>query len=62
MGGGCNLVIGASGFLGSHVTHRLVERGASVRVMLRPTSSTKAIDDFERRQALRRHFRHQSAA
>ncbi|MGO9511043.1 MAG: NAD-dependent epimerase/dehydratase family protein [Mycobacterium sp.] len=38
------LVIGASGFLGSHVTRQLVAAGADVRVMLRPTSSTKGID------------------
>lgn len=42
-----NLVIGASGFLGSHVTQRLVERGESVRVMLRSTSSTKAIHGLD---------------
>ncbi|MGO9099208.1 MAG: NAD-dependent epimerase/dehydratase family protein [Mycobacterium sp.] len=47
MSSGRNLVIGASGFLGSHVTRRLVERGASVRVMLRPTSSTKAIKGLD---------------
>lgn len=41
------LVIGASGFLGSHVTHRLVRRGDDVRVLLRRTSSTQAIDDLE---------------
>lgn len=44
------LVIGASGFLGSHVTRQLVERdasGANVRVMLRRTSSTKGIDDLD---------------
>jgi len=40
------LVIGASGFLGSHVTRRLVGDGADVRVMLRKTSSTKGIDDL----------------
>ena len=40
------LVIGASGFLGSHVTRRLIARGESVRVMLRPTSSTVGIDDL----------------
>jgi dihydroflavonol-4-reductase len=40
------LVVGASGFLGSHVTRQLVERGESVRVMLRPSSSTRAIDDL----------------
>ena len=37
------LVIGASGFLGSHVSRQLVERGDSVRVMLRETSSTRGI-------------------
>ncbi|MET9491259.1 NAD-dependent epimerase/dehydratase family protein [Nocardia sp. NPDC006630] len=41
------LVIGASGFLGSHVTRRLVTEGADVRVMLRPTSSTQGIDDLD---------------
>ncbi|MGB9223878.1 NAD-dependent epimerase/dehydratase family protein [Mycobacterium sp.] len=40
------LVIGASGFLGSHVARQLVAAGADVRVMLRPTSSTKGIDDL----------------
>ncbi|SPM26629.1 Nucleoside-diphosphate-sugar epimerase, partial [Mycobacterium terramassiliense] len=40
------LVIGASGFLGSHVTRRLVATGADVRVMLRRSSSTKGIDDL----------------
>jgi dihydroflavonol-4-reductase len=41
------LVIGASGFLGSHVTRRLVADGEAVRVMLRMSSSTKAIDDLD---------------
>lgn len=41
------LVIGASGFLGSHVTRQLVEAGEDVRVMLRKTSSTKGIDDLK---------------
>jgi len=41
------LVIGASGFLGSHVVRQLVDRGESVRVLLRHTSSTKAIDDLK---------------
>ena len=40
------LVIGASGFLGSHVTRALVERGDDVRVLIRTTSSTAAIDDL----------------
>jgi dihydroflavonol-4-reductase len=41
------LVIGASGFVGSHVTRKLVERGEDVRVMVRRTSSTKGIDDLD---------------
>jgi dihydroflavonol-4-reductase len=41
------LVIGASGFLGAHVTRQLVERGERVRVLLRRTSSTVAIDDLD---------------
>ncbi|MGW0160765.1 NAD-dependent epimerase/dehydratase family protein [Mycobacterium sp. NPDC003323] len=40
------LVMGASGFLGSHVTRQLVRRGDDVRVMLRPTSDTRGIDDL----------------
>jgi nucleoside-diphosphate-sugar epimerase len=44
--GARKLVIGASGFLGSHVTRMLVNHGAEVRVMLRRTSSTKGIDDL----------------
>ena len=46
MAGQKKLVIGASGFLGSHVTRALVERGDDVRVLLRTTSSTEAIDDL----------------
>jgi dihydroflavonol-4-reductase len=41
------LVIGASGFLGSHVARELVQNGDDVRVVLRRTSSTKGIDDLE---------------
>lgn len=41
---GKKLVIGASGFLGSHVTRLLVERGEDVRVLIRRTSSTRGID------------------
>lgn len=37
-------MIGASGFLGSHVTKQLVARGDDVRVLIRTTSSTRAID------------------
>jgi dihydroflavonol-4-reductase len=38
------LVAGASGFVGSHIVRLLVRRGRRVRVLLRKTSSTKAID------------------
>jgi dihydroflavonol-4-reductase len=47
MAGPKKLVIGASGFVGSHVTRQLVERGDDVRVLLRRTSSTAAIDDLD---------------
>jgi dihydroflavonol-4-reductase len=47
VGAGKKLVIGASGFLGSHVTRQLAASGADVRVMLRHSSSTKAIDNLE---------------
>ncbi|AHH18381.1 NAD dependent epimerase/dehydratase family protein [Nocardia nova SH22a] len=57
-----NLVIGASGFLGSHVAGLLVARGERVRVMVRETSSRRALEglnveyvvgELEDRQALR---------
>ena len=41
------LVMGASGFVGSHVTRKLVERGDDVRVYLRKSSNTVAIDDLD---------------
>lgn len=40
------LVIGANGFLGSHVTRALVADGADVRVMVRPNANTISIDDL----------------
>src|SRR6266446_4379592 len=40
------LVTGASGFLGSHVARLLVERGDRVRVLLRPTSQTRLLEDL----------------
>lgn len=40
------LVIGANGFLGSHVTRQLVAAGADVRAMVRPTANTRGIDDL----------------
>lgn len=40
--GGVTLVMGASGYLGSHVTRQLVARGDEVHVWVRPSSSTRA--------------------
>ena len=40
------LVIGANGFLGSHVTRLLVGDGHQVRAMVRPTANTTGIDDL----------------
>jgi dihydroflavonol-4-reductase len=40
------LVTGAAGFLGSHVTRQLVARGENVRVLLRTSSSNRAIADL----------------
>jgi dihydroflavonol-4-reductase len=40
------LVTGASGFLGSHVARQLVARGEEVRVLLRPSSTNRAIGDL----------------
>ncbi len=47
MTGKPKLVIGANGFLGSHVTRRLVADGADVRAMVRPNANTRAIDDLQ---------------
>jgi len=41
------LVIGANGFLGSHVTRQLVKAGHRVRVMVRDNAATTGIDDLE---------------
>ncbi len=40
------LVTGAAGFLGSHVTRQLVARGEDVRVLLRASSTNRAIADL----------------
>ncbi len=40
------LVTGAAGFLGSHVARQLVARGDSVRVLMRPSSTNRAIADL----------------
>ncbi len=41
-----SLVIGANGYLGSHVTRQLVAEGQTVRVMVRAEADTVAIDDL----------------
>ena len=41
------LVIGANGFLGSHVTRQFVAGGAEVRAMVREGANTLSIDDLE---------------
>jgi dihydroflavonol-4-reductase len=41
------LVMGGSGFLGSHVIRLLVERGDTVRVWVRPSSATTAFEDLD---------------
>ncbi|GAB39717.1 MULTISPECIES: NAD-dependent epimerase/dehydratase family protein [Gordonia] len=42
-----SLVIGASGFLGSTLTRRLVDSGEDVRILVRPSSDTRTIDDLD---------------
>jgi dihydroflavonol-4-reductase len=39
--------MGATGFVGSHVTRKLVEHGDDVRVYVRKSSNTVAIDDMD---------------
>lgn len=40
------LITGATGFIGSHIARKLVERGEKVKVLLRKTSKTRNIDDL----------------
>jgi len=40
------LVTGAAGFLGSHVTRQLVARGEEVRILIRSSSTNRAIADL----------------
>lgn len=44
------LVTGATGFVGSHVARALVERGQRLRVLLRRTSDTRAIEGLTAEQ------------
>jgi dihydroflavonol-4-reductase len=41
------LVTGATGFIGYHVTRTLLDKVKSVRVLVRPTSSTRAIESLQ---------------
>ncbi len=41
------LVTGATGFLGSHVARVLVEQGAQLRLLVRPTSDLRNLDDLK---------------
>ncbi|HEX9831266.1 MAG TPA: SDR family oxidoreductase [Thermodesulfobacteriota bacterium] len=41
------LVTGATGFIGSHIARKLVQKGEKVRVLLRKTSKTVNIDDID---------------
>jgi len=41
------LVLGASGFLGSHVAKELVKQGRDVRILVRETSDTRATDHLD---------------
>lgn len=41
------LVLGANGFVGSHVTRQLIAAQRKVRVMVRETSNTVSIDDLD---------------
>ncbi|MBL9109945.1 MAG: NAD-dependent epimerase/dehydratase family protein, partial [Myxococcales bacterium] len=41
------LVLGANGFLGSHVVRALLDDGRSVRAMVRASSDTRSIDGLE---------------
>ena len=41
------LVTGATGFIGSHIAKKLVERGEHVKILLRKSSKTSNIDDID---------------
>ncbi len=41
------LVTGATGFIGSHIARKLVQRGENVKILLRKSSQTKNIDDID---------------
>lgn len=41
------IVTGATGFIGSHITKKLLEKGENVKVLVRETSNTKNIDGLD---------------
>ncbi|MGB2690895.1 MAG: SDR family oxidoreductase, partial [Thermodesulfobacteriota bacterium] len=41
------LVTGATGFIGSHIAKKLVDRGEHVKILLRQSSQTSNIDDID---------------
>ena len=41
------MVMGANGFMGSHVTKQLLSAGRRVRVMVRKTSDTRALEGLD---------------
>ncbi|REJ68570.1 MAG: NAD-dependent epimerase/dehydratase family protein, partial [Proteobacteria bacterium] len=41
------LVMGANGFMGSHITRLLVAQGRQVRAMVRPTSDLSALQGLD---------------
>jgi dihydroflavonol-4-reductase len=45
--GASNLVVGANGFLGSHVARQLATAGVDTRAMVRPGADTRSIDDLD---------------
>jgi len=49
---GISLVTGATGFLGSHIVERLVQRGETVRALVRPTSGTTYLEGLDVELAL----------
>jgi len=46
------LVTGATGFLGSHVARALVEQGADLRLLVRPTSNLKNLEGLKAEAAI----------
>ena len=39
-----SLITGANGFIGSHLTHFLIEQGEKVRVLVRPQSDLRSLE------------------